>query len=171
MLKTGNDKRRNREKEPHDLARHRFGRIGHPDCNTHKEIAENAADERIAERERNLCVCDGDDRSCQFPIECGKHAARVSERRDQDGAGKVAEIDDDPVAQHGAHGDAALQYAHDQKVVAGEQLASGDEHHGEARREDQAGDDLCDRRIFNRRSAGRGRDTCKRHKDTRQTRQ
>ena len=67
--------------------------------------------------------------------------AEGGDEGDEHGADEVAEPDDDEVSKHAADRDAPCEDAHDHEAVSGEELAAGDEHHGETRREDGAADE------------------------------
>ena len=169
MLKARDDERHDREKHGQDLARDGLGRAGHPDGDADKEIAQDPAHKRIAERQGRLRLRDGDHRRRQPAVKRSEHMPQHAERRDEHRTHEIAQIDNAPVAQHPPCRDHARQNAHDHEIVAGEQLAAGHDDHGEAGRKDTAGDELRQRRIAHRSRGRRGRDACQRDERPRQT--
>ena len=131
MLKARDHKGHDREKDGRDLTADGPGGIGHPNGDAHEEVAEDAAHERIAERQPRFRLCDGDNGRRELAAERGKGVPRHAQRRNEHRARKVAQIDNEPVAQHPPHRDRARQNAHDHEIVAGEELASGHDDHGE----------------------------------------
>ena len=162
MLKARDHKGHNREKDGRDLPADGLGGIGHPDGDAHEEVAEDAAHERIAERQPRFRLCDGDNGRCELAAERGKDVPRHTQRRNEQRPRKVAQVDNEPVAQHLPRRDRVRQNAHDHEIVAGKKLAPGHDDHGETGRKHAAGDELCQRRIADRRRGSRGRDARKR---------
>ena len=120
------------------LAGHLVRREAQPHREADQDVAENAAEESLAEAERDLGLADPDrglhDRAVAERERTGpEHHQRAAQRADE-----VGEVDQAPVARELQARDLALGPGHDDQVVAGEQLRPADHHQDQAEGEREA---------------------------------
>ena len=132
MLQTkgheGGDGRNDRE----HLAGHRPSRETQPDRQADQDVAENAAQEGLIDRQRHFGQ---GDRPGGFRHRAVDNAGPVDDERHHDRAGEIANIDQQPVDHQLAGGDLTVGPGHGDQGITGEELRAADHDQDEAERE------------------------------------
>ena len=153
VLEAGRDERRDRQYESDDLVGDRPPGIGKPNRQADKHVAQDAFDEECQDVRLNL----GDGRVQYRQADAAAVHVEVMGKKDQDDKSKrtyqIAEVDDEPVAQHLSGGDFPAGPRHHDQVVARKQLGASDDHERQAERKHQAAE-YADRSEAQLRVAG-----------------
>ena len=122
VLEAGGDEQPDGEEDAQHLAGLAAGAPAEPDRQTNQPVAHQAQVEGGQKVQGDLAGGDAQGHTAKHPGAAGELAGRDDHMGKEEAAQKIADVDEQPVAQHGCQGDAFFRKGHAHERIAGEEL-------------------------------------------------